>query len=356
MRIELVAGLLSLTAVAGLAARQQSSNAVPSARLTLVRELATDLVVAITNSRTVPLEHIGIQYKTDQGSAGAFWYRTGEPNPPIAPGTTGGLRLEDVDGGFDTSRPPEIVLLEFADGYYEGAPSELQRFFAERAVRVDDLRYWVGALANMPAGLSNIDATNYVRRAADTQKTQQPGKPSATASGLLALGDVRRPPGWIAQVLSSKGKDLEAELHRVTRHTERFAQVGTSAPVVAGRSARVEARTMPGIRIVPVLENLRDVPLQAWGLAFKESGRTTTGYGSDTCSARSDAPFGGAIGPRETRRLTEARRTTSQEVPGLTAELVFAVYRDGHAEGAADEIRRLLEQRKSRGVDCTRYH
>jgi hypothetical protein len=113
---------------------------------------------------------------------------------------------------------------------------------------------------------------------------------------------------------------------------------------------------MPGIRIVPVLENLRDVPLQAWALVYKRSGEATTGFASDTCSARSEEPFGGAIGPRESRRLTNGRLTTSQEAPGLTAEVVAALYRDGHAEGAADEIRRLLEARKARGVDCSRYH
>ena len=348
--------VLSLAAVAGLAARQQSSNAVPSARLTLSRELTTDLVIAVTNHSTVPLEHIAIQYKSDQGTAGGFWYRTGEPNPPIASDTTGDLRLEDFGGRFDTSSPPAIVLLEFADGYYEGAAGELQQFFADRAARADDLRYWVDALTKMPAGVSNTDAMNYVRSAADAQKGQPPGRPSATASNLLDLGDARRSPGWIAQRLSSKLKELEAELRHATRHTARFAQVGTSAPVAAGKSASVVARTTPGIRIVPVLENLRDVPLQAWSIAFKESGRTTSGHMSDTCSPRSEAPFGGGIGPRETRRLTGARLTTSQEVPGLTAELVVAVYRDGHAEGAADEIRRLLDQRKSRGADCTRYH
>lgn len=353
MRLILV---VSLAAVAGLSASQQSSNGVRSARLTLVRESATDLVVAVANGRTVPLEHVGIQYKTSQGSGSAFWNRTGEPNPPIAPGRTAGLRLEDVDGYFDTSSPPEIVLLEFADGYYEGDSAELQRFFADRAQQADDLRYWIGALAAMPSGLSNVDATSYVRRSADAQKAQRVGRPSATASLLLGFGDVKGTPGWIAQKLSSKEKELESELRHATRHMERFAQVGTAAPVAAGRSARVEARTMPGIRIVPVLENLRDVPLQAWALVYKESGRATSGHGSDTCSAGSEAPFGGAIGPRETRRLTNGRLTTSQEVPGLTAELVFAVYRDGHAEGAADEIRRLLDERKARGVDCTRYH
>jgi hypothetical protein len=347
---------LSLAAVAGVAASQQSPNGVRSARITLLRESATDLVVAVSNGRTVPLEHVGIQYRTSQGSGGAFWNRTGEPNPPIAPGRTAGLRLEDVDGYFDTSSPPEIVLLEFADGYYEGAAGELQRFFADRAQQADDLRYWIGVLATMPAGLSNVDATNYVRGAADAQKAQKASKPSATASVLLGFGDVKGTPGWVAQRLSSQGKELEAELRRATRHAERFAQVGTSAPVVAARSARVEARTMPGIRIVPVLENLRDVPLQAWALVYKRSGEATTGFASDTCSARSEEPFGGAIGPRESRRLTNGRLTTSQEAPGLTAEVVAALYRDGHAEGAADEIRRLLEARKARGVDCSRYH
>lgn len=230
--------VLSFAAVAGLAAHRQSSNAVPSARLTLLRELTADLMLAVTNNRTVPLEHIGIQYRTGQGAAGGLWHRTGEPNPPIAPGMTGELRLEDVDGRFDTSSLPEIVLLEFSDGYYEGVADELQRFFADRAERVNDLRYWVDALATMPAGLSNTDAMNYVRRAADAQKAQQPGRFSATASNLLGLGDARRSPGWVAQVLSSKGKDLEAEIRRATRHKERFAQVGTAAPVVAGRSGR----------------------------------------------------------------------------------------------------------------------
>jgi hypothetical protein len=41
-------------------------------------------------------------------------------------------------------------------------------------------------------------------------------------------------------------------------------------------------------------------------------------------------------------------------VAGLAASQQIS--KRGHAEGAADEIRRLLEQRKSRGVDCSRYH
>jgi hypothetical protein len=347
---------LSFVALTGLTARQQAPNAVPSARLTLVRELATDLEVAVTNSRTVSLEYIGIRYSTDQGSSFAFWNRTAEPGRPIAPGTTAELRLEDVGGRIDTSSPPEIVLLEFADGYYEGAAGELQQFFADRAVLAEDLRYWIAALGRMPAGLSNADAANYVRLAGERQKAQQPDRRSATASGVLGLDGVKRPAGWMAQVLASKSQDLEAELRLATRHAERFAQVGMAAPVVEGRSARVAARTMPGIRIVPVLENLRDVPLQAWSIVFRESGRATHSVTEDTCSARSEVPFAGAIGPRESRPLTNGRRTTSQEVPGLTAEVVVAVYRDGHTEGAGDEIRRLLEQRKSRGVDCTRYH
>ena len=89
--------VLSLAAVAGLAAASKRRNAVPSARLTLVRELTTDLVMAVTNRRTVPLELIAIQYRAIKalpavsGIGPASQIRDCSRH-------TGELRLEDMGG------------------------------------------------------------------------------------------------------------------------------------------------------------------------------------------------------------------------------------------------------------------
>lgn len=343
-----------MAAVAELAGYQQNTGVVTSARLTLVNEATTDLIFTVTNLRNSPLQHISVQFRTERGTQTSFWNRGIEGSPTIPPSAADDLRLEDLAGRLDDTSPPVVVLLEFADGYYEGTDSELRPFFKERAERADDLRYWVGALSAMPAGLSNADATNYIQNAANEQLARQPGKSSATASHLLQLGQTRRPRDWIAQVLTTEVKELDEELKHVTRHLDRLAKVGTSGVMAAGLSATLTVRTAPGVRTVPVLENLRDLPLQAWSILFKESEQASSGFSTDTCSGRTGTASDSAIGPRETRRLVEGRHTTSQQSSSLSAELRLAVFSDGVAEGAPEEVRRILERRKDRGLDCTR--
>jgi len=115
-----------LTAVAGLA-DQQTTPPVISARLTTVREPTTDLLIHITNLRSVPLEH----YAVVVGGKTIFWHRsiTSREHLPVRSGQKQSERIALADA--DSARPA-IVLLGFSDGYFEGEREVLQRYFLER--------------------------------------------------------------------------------------------------------------------------------------------------------------------------------------------------------------------------------
>jgi hypothetical protein len=111
---------------------------------------------------------------------------------------------------------------------------------------------------------------------------------------------------------------------------------------------------VPGIRLVPIVENLREVPLEAWSMVYMVSSSPYSGVTTDTCASR-PAPVGhGAIAPSESRRLTPLPDFPPDKAEFVTIRLGFAYFQDGYKEGDANETRRVLDQRKARGVDCTR--
>ena len=116
-----------LTSAAGLFASQQANTTVTvSARLTIVREPTTDLLVHITNLRSAPLAHYAVRV----GNNTISWHRsiTSPGNLPIRTGQRQSHRIAVADA--DSVRP-QIVLLGFSDGYFEGERDVLQRHFLD---------------------------------------------------------------------------------------------------------------------------------------------------------------------------------------------------------------------------------
>jgi hypothetical protein len=116
----LVSLLVGVTGLVG----QQTATPVVSARLAVVREPTTDLLVHMTNLRDVPLAHYAVAF----GTGSEFWYRSdGLPgNQAIAPGQT---RTQRIDVADAVAANPRFVLLGYTDGYYEGERERLQQFF-----------------------------------------------------------------------------------------------------------------------------------------------------------------------------------------------------------------------------------
>ena len=230
-----------LAAVASLSAQQPTTVPITSARLTLVHEPTTDLILKITNLREVPLVEYAVRVARETTS----FHATSESptNAPVAPGQTREHRIHVPDG--EPGSPVEIVRLRFSDVRYQGADQVRSR-------------------------------------------------------------------------------------------------------------ARLQVERVPGARIVPVVENLRKVPLQAWTVAFLRAGRETSQLTTDMCTASEVRPGQAAIAPGESRRLSAVTRLTEEEVKSFSAEFRMAFFRDGRVEGRSEDANDLLERRKARGATCTR--
>ena len=114
-----------LTAAAGFSAEQTTTPLI-SARLTIVREPTTDLLVHITNLRDAPLVH----YAVVVGGKTIFWHRS-IMSPESLPIRSGQRQAHRIAVGDAESARPVIVLLGFSDGYFEGEREVLQRYFVE---------------------------------------------------------------------------------------------------------------------------------------------------------------------------------------------------------------------------------
>jgi len=177
-------------------------------------------------------------------------------------------------------------------------------------------------------------------------------------SHRIAVADADSARAKIALLGFSDGY-FEGEREVLQRH---FAEHGTPAgssiadkrpTFVDGRSATLTAVPVPGERVVTVLENLRKVPIEAWGIAYPADG-SETGLRMDMCSSHADAPGQGAIAPGEARRSVSA---TPQEIGApVKVELRMVLFRDGYFEGSRSEVDQVISSRKARGLTCARYH
>jgi hypothetical protein len=139
-----------------------------------------------------------------------------------------------------------------------------------------------------------------------------------------------RPGFWTFRPADVFREDLEEQLAAATRHRPWVSRLGLGSMTVD--DVTIEGVTIQGAartaqEPVAYLENLRDVPLEAWTLSIDDDG----GLGSDACMA-TDAPGRGRIQPGE-RREIQIRREPSGANPLPRVVISGAWWADGHSEG-----------------------
>ena len=244
------------TSATDLFVASQASTPVISARFTIGREPRTDLLIHITNLRSVPLEHYAVAVRDNT----IFWHRsiTTRENLPIRTGQRQSHRIavEDAD-----SARPTLVLLGFSDGYFEGERDALQRHFAERGTpagtSIADQRPTIvdGRSATMTAVpvpgervvkiIENlrkvpIDAWSVVYLDGSSQSTVRidtcSGHPLAPGRGAIAPGEARRTVGAGAEEI---GAPVNAQLQMVLFRDGYFEGLRSEVDqVIASRKAR----------------------------------------------------------------------------------------------------------------------
>ena len=245
-----------LAAATGLFANSQATNPVISARFSIVREPRTDLLIHITNLRSVPLEHYAVAVTGNT----FFWHRSimTRENLPIRTGERQTHRIAVDDA--QTARPT-LVLLGFSDGYFEGERDALQRHFVERGTplgtSITDKRPTIvdGRSATMTAVavpgervvkiIENlrkvpIDAWSVVYRDGTSQSTVRidtcSGHPLVPGRNAIAPGEARRSVGASAEEI---GAPVNAQLSMVLFRDGYFEGLRSEVDdVIRSRKAR----------------------------------------------------------------------------------------------------------------------
>ena len=152
--------------------------------------------------------------------------------------------------------------------------------------------------------------------------------------------------GWLAAAILIGGAAFTAErlLHpRTPPPAKTLVSRGAAGPLIPVESIRAEVATAFGQATVTV-ENLRDVPLEAWSIdIFASPGDTSPIVGQlvDACCLRALDPVQ-PIAPHETRQFVFNRVGGSR---AFVARIELVLYQDGYYEGFSAEHERVLVRR-----------
>lgn len=202
------AGAIAVSVVLLARATLAQDTAVTGARLTVIEKNTGVLLVTLENLRDAPLvaweiallrpglHEPGVVQTADFTQPWRY-----EPDDgPVAPGERRGVNIRL--GNLAEGSTAVVNLAVFVDGYYEGQPESVKKFRQRRQQQVDDLRYWVGVMEQMPLG-SN-EAIRVFLREQLIRHASRPGASDSSFAGnlrSLTVEDVERPPGWIAGML-----------------------------------------------------------------------------------------------------------------------------------------------------------
>ena len=327
---------------------------VKGARVSVVRKPSAVLNVTIENRRDSPLVEVQLLLTPRGAGKGAMtstrYFGETPPNDTVKPHERRVLETP-LESDFDVESAA-LSLVVFADGYYEGVAATVEPWRRARQARIDDLRYWSGVFALMPR-VSETDLRAYLashladragRRGQDPSPIQPP---SGKLQNLLRQYP-SGPEVWSG--LDRLRADTQGELDLLTRQP-------ANAPPAAGAvtaAAIVAQGRVPSTKLVAAIENLRAVPIEAWGLEVvdADTGRVRGGHSSDFCVMEPDsAPTGyGRIQPRQIRETPlGANQDTNGPLP--LVRLSFVIFDDLVAEGNAAERDHAFRERETRAAD-----
>lgn len=116
-------------------------------------------------------------------------------------------------------------------------------------------------------------------------------------------------------------------------------------------SVRLTSAPSTMSKLYGVIENLRDVPIEAFGLQRYEDSRLRSGQTSDFCGLKG-APIGsGPIQPGERREIALSwEKSTDGSLPKVTVH--FVMFEDSNFEGSASGRESVLNARQRHGNKC----
>jgi hypothetical protein len=327
---------------------------IKGARITLAPKTAPALTVTIENRRSSPIieARIGVTRPRQSAPSETFAHYFHAPlpggppdNAPIEPNTRRVLDLVLRNG--TNIETVALTLVAFADGSAEGAPRELGEWRKARRERVEDLDYWVRAFEAMPR-ISEPDARAFLAERLLERGRQAANDPSTVRSRLQRVLDEYAFGPQIWMPLDRLRADVRRELAALPPEPPSRADGPDAAGSIAGVVLSWERSSAK--EFVAVIENLRDVPIEAYGLQLVDpvTARPRSAHRSDFClSEREPIERGrGRIQPRETREVFLGSK------PGdAILRLSFVLFDDLSFEGSPAERDDLLQEREARGAD-----
>ena len=322
---------------------------ITGARVTVIEKHTGGLSVTLENLRDAPLVmwEVGA---VRPGSAEPVTVQTanfthpgryGPDSGPVAPGERRVVGLPHVNVAEYSAAVIDLAV--FADGYYEGRAASAEKFRQRRQQQADDMRFWVGALQQMPPG-SNEAIRAFLREQLARHAARPGAGESSVANNLRSLvtEDVQRSPGWVAGLMRHRLADLQEHLARVE-------QPLTSGPAwLAGSvvSVAVSSVPAPGGTLYALVENVSALPIEAIGLRYESGGMT-----ADYATSVELRPGSGPILPSERREeLLSITGSADGTRPDVTVS--FVLFTDLSFEGRREERNELLRQRDSRAADA----
>jgi hypothetical protein len=325
-----VLGCIAATPLSGVG----QDPIVTSARVSVDLRATPGVAVWIENQRDVPLVAWDIGFVRSGRLTGFFRsdqsLSTSTHPPgrgPIPPGERREIQIQI--GAGDSIPELRLTAALFADGSFAGAAASLRALFDRHEAQATEFAYWIDVFARMPRSPQS-EAFAFLRRHIAERSRAIPRREFDLSGRIESWIGTSRPDSWTFRPADAFREDLEEQLAAATRHRPWVSRLGLG-------SMTVEHVTIEGVAIqgaarteqepVAYLENLRDVPLEAWTLAIDDDG----GLGSDACMA-TDEPGRGRIQPGE-RREIQIRRDPSGAHPLPRVVISGAWWADGHSEG-----------------------
>lgn len=335
-----VATLLLLPAEADAA----QDSPVTGARVSVIERSTGALAVTLENLREAPLvawqvgavppgaSDPGPVHTADHSHPGSFAPDTG----PLAPD---GRRRVNISLDNPAAGWTAVVLLAvFADGYYEGTPAAVEQLRQRRWAQADDLRYWITALKEMPPQSDHARVFLRDALARHAARFGTPGTGFAQTLRSLAAEDTPRPPGWLVAVLKHRAAEAQA-------HLARLDQPLRGAPESRVVSVAVSSSVTTVGRLAALVENLRNVPIEAIGLRYP-SGEMTADY----CGSVVPFPGQGSIIPGETREMLRPSLSRNADGTWPDVTLSYVMFADLTFEGRREARDELLRERERRAA------
>jgi hypothetical protein len=325
---------------------------VTSARVVVESRPAPALIVWIENDRETAIVGWEIRTIRDGKSAGhASGGHTlpAERQPPgtgaILPGERRRLRLSLPD-----VRPTDqarLTMVLFADGSFAGVASHLATRLDRDEKHAVEIEYWLDVFHGMPR--TPADAIAFLRGHVAERARLRVGEPYDRGPDIERWITSSPPETWTFERAEAYRKRLEQELVRVTRYRAHRAAHGVGSMTLddVGIEAVGLRQESAGVDDpVIYIENLRDVPIDAWQHRFTTAPVPGPGGvgGRDMCG-QLDRPGEGPIQPGERREIPLAIGDLTDALPHVVVE--GALWTDGHFEGDVAWRRRIFDNRQA---------